>query len=91
MAEEKKKGFWARLFGSRQSSAREKRVLEYISHRLNEGAKLQDIIEEEYVRRNASSNEVDDICSKPEVVEAARESMKEEFKSGDLDPRQRPE
>ncbi|MGB3634067.1 MAG: hypothetical protein WA982_08505 [Rubrobacteraceae bacterium] len=88
---EEKKGFWARLFGSRGPSAREKRVLEYISHRLNEGASLKDVIDEEYVRRNASSAEVDEICSKPEVVEAARESMEEEFKSGDLDPRQRSE
>ena len=86
-----KKGFWARLFGRRGPSAREQRVLEYISYRLNEGANLQEVIDEEYVRRNASSGEVDEICSKPEVVEAARESMENEFKSGDLDPNRRPE
>lgn len=88
---EEKKGFWARLFGSRGPSAREQRVLEYIVHRVNEGANLHDVLEEEYVRRNASRGEIDEIASNPQVVEAARESMQEEFRSGDLDPNRRPE
>ena len=95
MSEEReKKGFWARIFGifgSRGPSAREKRVLEYIVYRVNEGANLQDVVEEEYVRRNASRGEIDEIASNPQVVEAARESMQEEFKSGNLDPDRRPE
>lgn len=88
---EEKKGFWARLFGSRGPSAREQRVLEYIVHRVNEGANLHDVLEEEYVRRNASRGEIDEIASNPQVVEAARESMQEEFRSGELDPNRRPE
>lgn len=92
MSEEReKKGFWARLFGSRGPSAREQRVLEYIVHRVNEGANLHDVLEEEYVRRNASRGEIDEIASNPQVVEAARESMQEEFKSGNLDPNRRSE
>lgn len=86
-----KKGFWARLFGGRGPSARERRVLEYIVHRVNEGANLQEVLEEEYVRRNASRGEIDEIASNPQVVEAARESMEQEFKSGNLDPNRRPE
>lgn len=89
--ERKKKGFWARLFQGGGPSAREQRVLEYIVHRVNEGANLQDVLEEEYVRRNASRGEIDEIASNPQVVEAARESMQEEFKSGNLDPDRRPE
>ena len=92
MSEKKrKKGFWARLFGGGEPSAREQRVLEYIAHRLNEGANLNEVVDEEYVRRNASRGEIDEICSNPQVVEAARESMEEEFKSGDLDPNRRSE
>ncbi|HZY64320.1 MAG TPA: hypothetical protein VFE21_00340 [Rubrobacteraceae bacterium] len=91
MSEERqKKGFWARLFGSGGPSARERRVLEYIAHRLNEGANLHSVLEEEYVRRNASQGEINEIASNPQVVEAARESMEKEFKSGgDLDPNRR--
>jgi gamma-glutamyltranspeptidase len=88
---EEKKSFWARIFGSSGGSAREQRVLEYIVHRINEGAALEDIAEEEYVRRNASRDQVDDILSNPKIVEAAREKMQDAFESGELDPRNRPE
>lgn len=87
---EEKKGFWARLFESRRSSAREQKVLDYIAHRVNEGANLHDVLEEEYVRRNASRNEIEEISSNPQIVEAARQSMKQEFESGELDPENRP-
>ncbi len=88
---EEKKGFWARLFGSQGPSARERRLLEYIVHRMNEGANLHDVVDEEYVRRNASQSQIDEILSNPKVVEAARERMQEDFSSGDLDPNRRPE
>ena len=81
--------FWDRLFSEQQQS-RERRVIEYIIHRLGEGAGLQDIVQEEYVRRNASPAEVDEICSNPRLVEAARERMEEDFGSEDLDPTRRP-
>ncbi len=87
---EEKRGFWARLFGSRGPSVRERRVLEYIVHRLNEGASLHDVAQEEYVRRNASQGQIDEILSNPKIVEAARERMEQEFSSGDLDPNRRP-
>lgn len=89
--EKKKKGFWARLFQGSGPSAREQKVLEYIVHRVNEGGNLQEVLEEEYVRRNASRNEIDEIASNPQVVEAARQSMADEFKSGELDPENRPD
>lgn len=92
MAErEEKKGFWARLFGGSGRSIRQDKVLQYIVHRMNEGANLQDVVEEEYVRRNASRNEIDQTLSDPEVIEAARERMQKDFSSGDLDPNQRPQ
>ncbi|MBA2343805.1 MAG: hypothetical protein H0V83_01785 [Rubrobacter sp.] len=86
-----RKSFWARLFSSTGGDPREQRVLEYIVHRINEGANLHDVVEEEYVLRNASRTQREDIVSNPRIVEAARERMQEAFSSGELDPNRRPE
>jgi hypothetical protein len=91
MSEESKhRSFWDRLFRIEYHSAREERVIEYITHRLYDGASLQEILEESYVRRLASPVEVEEICSKPELVQAARELMEQYFHSEELDPRRRP-
>jgi hypothetical protein len=87
--ESKKRSFWDRLFSLDYHSAREERVVEYILHRLGEGASLQEIVGEEYVRRNASPVEVEEICSKPELVQTAREHMEQDFSSGKFDPSRR--
>ena len=90
MSEESKQHtFWDRLFSLDYHSAREERVLEYIIHRLGEGASLQEILGEEYVRRNAAPVELDEICSRPELVQAARERMQQDFRSGEIDPTRR--
>lgn len=86
-----KKGFWARLFGGTGTSAREQRVLEYIVHRMNEGGNLHEVVDEEYVRRNATRSEIDEILSNPRIVETAREKLEDAFRSGELDPNRRPE
>jgi hypothetical protein len=87
--EERKRSFWDRLFGRNQPSAREERIVEYIIHRLGEGAHLGDVVEEEYVRRNASPLEIEEICSDPRLIEAAHEHLKRDFDSGELDPGRR--
>ena len=89
-AEREKRSFWDRLFSIEHHSAREERVIEYIIHRLGEGASLQEILQEEYVRRNASPVEVEEICSNPRLVEAARERMQQDFSSEELDPTRHP-
>ena len=89
MSEERKRSFWDRLLGRPEHSPREQRIIEYIIHRLGEGASLQVVIEEEYVRRNASPAEIEEICSRPELVQAAREHMEQEFSSGEIDPGRR--
>jgi hypothetical protein len=89
-AEREKRSFWDRLFSIEHHSVREERVIEYIIHRLGEGASLQDIVQEEYVRRNASPVEVEEICSNPRLVEAARERMQQDFSSEELDPTRHP-
>lgn len=88
MSEREKRSFWSRLFGVSHPSARERKVLEYIIHRVGDGAHLNDVVQEEYVRRNASDSEVEEICASPELVQSAREHMAEDFSSGDLDPNQ---
>jgi len=89
MSEERKRSFWDRLLGRPEHSPREERIIEYIIHRLGEGASLQVVIEEEYVRRNASPAEIEEICARPELVQAAREHMEQDFSSGEIDPNRR--
>lgn len=87
--------FWDRFFGGRLSGGRyrqerEQRVIEYIVHRIGDGAHLADIVQEEYVRRNASRDEIEDILDNPKLVEAAHEKLQEDFSSGRLDPKPPP-
>ena len=93
MAEERG-SFWNKLFdGSfleQRDEERERKVMEYICHRVSEGAHLRDIIQEEYVRRNASQEEIEDLLNNPKLVEAAHEQMREDFSSGRLDPKPPP-
>ena len=88
--ESEKRSFWDRLFSPTHSFEREKRVIEYIIHRLGDGAHLNEVVGEEYVRRNASPLEVEEILSNPRLVTAAREHMVRDFGSGELDPHRRP-
>jgi hypothetical protein len=82
---EARSSFWQDIFGPYRSE-REERVLEYIVHRIGDGGSLKDVTQEEYVRRNASPTEVDDILEHPRLVEAAREKMHKDFSSGKLYP-----
>jgi hypothetical protein len=66
-------------------SWREEKVLEYIIHRLGDGAHLRDVMQEEYVRRLASPEEVEDILDNPRLVAAARKKIGEDLSSGKPD------
>jgi hypothetical protein len=85
---ERKRSFWDRLFGTNNQSGRQQRLLEYIVHRVKDGANLQEVLQEEYVRRNATSEEVGKVLENPKLIEAAGEQLREDFSSGELDPRQ---
>ncbi len=85
---ERKRSFWDRLFGTNNRSGRQEKVLEYIVHRIQDGVNLQEVLQEEYVRRNATSDEVRRILENPRLIEAAGEQLREYFASGELDPRQ---
>lgn len=88
---EKKMSFWDRLFSSYHDSEREEKVVGYIVHRIGDGAHLRYVLDEEYVRRNASPDEIDQILDNPRLIETAHERMLDDFSSGRLDPKAPPE
>ncbi len=78
------RSFWQRLFGRTGTSSlsqRQKNVLEYILNRMDAGVPLQEVLQEEQVRRTCSRSEVEQIMSNPEFIEAARERLGESFRS----------
>jgi len=78
------------FFGGNPSRAqREEKVLRYIIHRIDEDADFHEVLQEPYVRRNCSQDEIDEIRTNPELVHACREHLEETFRSGELDPRRR--
>jgi hypothetical protein len=76
------------FLGSQVRAEREEKVLRYIIHRVNESAPLLDVVQEDYVRRNCTQAEVDEIVNAPELVHACREHLWQTFRSGELDPLQ---
>jgi len=77
-----------RLFlGSSARARREEKVLHYVVHRINGGARLPNVLREEYVRRNCPQNEIDEIVSNPELVHACRARLERAFESDELSPR----
>lgn len=88
---EERRSFWHRIFfGSGTGTEQERKVREYIIHRVGEGAHLRDVLGEEYVRRNASPDEAQQILDDPELIHAAHEQMRSDFSSGKLDPKRPP-
>jgi len=84
--------FWERVSrttGEGPDSERKQKVLHYITHRLNEDASLQEVVQEEYVRRNCTQPEIEQILRNPQLVHAARERMEQAFESGELNPGRR--
>ena len=76
--------FWQRLFGrtgSSSLSARQQKVSDYMIARMEDEVPLQEVIREDYVRRNCSQAEVERIVSSPEFIESARERLGESFGS----------
>ena len=76
---EKRESFWDRIFSLTHNSEREEFVLEYIIRRLGDMVPLEEIVQEQYVRRKASPEEIEDILDNPRLVEAARKKMEEDF------------
>ncbi len=82
-----RQSLWRRLFGrtgESRLSARQEKVLQYIIQRINEDVPLQEVLREDYVRRNSSRAELEEILSSPELIEAARERLGESFRSDEF-------
>jgi hypothetical protein len=76
--------FWQRLFGRTRSSSlspRQQKVSDYIIGRMENEVPLQQVLREDYVRRNCSQAEVEQIVSSPEFIEIARVRLGESFRS----------
>ena len=74
----------AHLFGrtgSSSLSARQQKVSDYIIGRMENDVPLQQVLREDYVRRNCSQAEVEQIVSSPEFIEIARVRFGESFSS----------
>ena len=87
MAEQR--SFWQRFLGRRGASSlsqRQEKVLHYIVGRMSQGAPLQEVLQEEYVRRNCSQSEIEQIVRSPELIAAAREQLGESFRSEEFKP-----
>jgi hypothetical protein len=82
-----RQSFWRRLFGRTGPSSlsqRQEKVLRYVISRIDENVPLQEILREEYVRRNSSRAELEQILGSPEFIEAVRERLGEAFRSEDF-------
>jgi hypothetical protein len=76
--------FWQRLFGRTGGSSlspRQQKVSDYIIARMENDVPLQEVLREDYVRRNCSQAEVERIVSDPGFIETARERLGEAFRS----------
>jgi hypothetical protein len=76
--------FWQRLFGRTGSSSlspRQQKVSDYIIARMQKEVPFRQVLQEDYVRRNASKAELERIVSSPEFLETARERLGETFRS----------
>ena len=79
-----RRSIWQRLFGRTGTSSlsqRQQKVLHYIIGRIDENVPLRQVLQEDYVRRNCSRAEIEQILSSPEFIEAARERLGESFRS----------
>jgi len=82
--------YWERMvFGTEHGfrAEREEKVLRYITHRVDADAALSEVLQEPYVRRNCSQDEIDEILRNPELVHHCREHLAHIFGSGELDPK----
>jgi hypothetical protein len=83
----KARSLWGQLFLSSPAQVEhEEKVLQYVIHRIDQGADLHEALREPYVRRNCSQAEIDEIASSADLVHACRKHLEQTFRSGELVP-----
>ncbi len=86
----KARSLWGELFLSSPAQVEhEEKVLQYIIHRIDQGADLREVLREPYVCRNCFQAEIDDIVSSADLVHACRKHLEMTFRSGELVPGRR--
>ena len=73
------------MFGPGHSEAEDK-VLSYVSHRLQEGAQIRDVLEEEYVLRNTTPARRREILTDPRLAQQYREGLEQYYESDEMKP-----
>ena len=68
------------------ATPREEKAREHIAHRLCHGAHLEEVLGEEYVRRNCIREKLDAIIQAPRLIHEDQESLDRLFESGELAP-----
>ncbi len=82
---------WMRMFGDgSRRSVRMEKVISYVAHRLDDGARLDEAIQDEYVRRQVSPDELQQILDDRRIIEAARRRMHRELGFEEMAPGVRP-
>ena len=90
MSEENESGLRRVIFGPDRSEAEEK-VLSYVSHRLKEGARIRDVLEEEYVLRNTTPNQRRELLMDPRLAQQYREGLEQYYESEEMKPEAPPQ
>ena len=85
MSEENESGLRRVIFGPDHSEAEEK-VLSYVSHRLKEGARVRDVLEEEYVLRHTTPDQRRELLTDPRLAQQYRKGLKQYYESDELKP-----
>ncbi len=90
MSEENESDLRRVIFGSDHSEAEDK-VLSYVSHRLQEGAQLSEVLEEEYVLRNTAPAKRREILTDPRLAQQYREGLEQYYESDEMKPEAPPQ
>ncbi len=90
MSEENESDLRRVIFGSDHSEAEDK-VLSYVSHRLQEGAQLSEVLEEEYVLRNTAPAKRREILTDPRLAQQYREGLEQYYVSDEMKPEAPPQ
>ena len=90
MSEENQGGLRKVMFGSDHSETEDK-VLSYVSNRLQEGAQIREVLEEEYVLRNTTPAKRREILTDPRLAQQYREGLEQYFEPDELKPEAPPQ
>ena len=90
MSAENEFGLRRVIFGPDHSEAEEK-VLSYVSHRLKEGARIRDVLEEEYVLRHTTPDQRRELLMDPRLAQQYREGLEQYYESDEMKPEAPPQ